>query len=149
MKLGNQILLHILCLALSFFFLRCFLSGMKSYQLNKNALKKKKKGETFVQWLLYSKFKEEIPFGWRLFYYFICLIHLLGILFCISLYVINREISPLIGRRFSIGLVHFDIVWNFVVYFAFYSRNPLHPVKYERWIKKKRGMNKTYTTKKR
>lgn len=140
MLLKHQVLAIILIFFICFYFLRGFLSGMKWYQLNKSALKKKKKGETFVQWLLYLKFKEEIPFGWRLFYYLVCTLHFFCIFVCIVLRLVSMEVSLHIGRKVVVGLLHFDAVWNFVIYFAFHSRDPLNRVKYERWIKKKKGM---------
>ena len=140
MLLENQILAFLVSFFLFFFYLRMFFWGMKSYQLNKSAYKKKKKDETFVQRLLYVKFKEEIPLGWRLFYYFFCLSHFACILVCVVLRLISAEISWNIGGKIAKWCVYFDFLWNSVVLLAFHSRDPLNAVKYERWIKKKRGM---------
>ena len=61
MDLERQILLVVIGYLLSFIYIRGFISGEKDYQLNTSAIKKRNKGQTFKEWFLYSRFREEIP----------------------------------------------------------------------------------------
>ena len=141
MSISDSMILVFSNLLLSFVVIRAVLSVMKSYQLNKSALKKRKKDETFVQWLLYLKFKEEIPFGWRFLYYFTCLIHLFGILVSILLCAINENVAFRARRLIILGICYFDLVFYTVIYFMFHSRDKHnYSARYAKWIKKKRGM---------
>ena len=84
MSLRNQIIVILLCFLISFFELRVFLYGIKRYQLNNSAYRKRKKGENFKEWLFYSRYKEEIPKILRTLYYSVLIIHptcLIGCLF--------------------------------------------------------------------
>jgi len=56
-----QILGILIGFLLEFLYARGFLNGIKCYQLNRNAYKKRKKGETFKEWLFYDRWKNEIP----------------------------------------------------------------------------------------
>lgn len=138
MSIGNQMLVISLCLLISFFFIRAFYHGMKRYQLNKSAYRKRKKTENFIQQLLYTKYKEEISFGWRLFYYLICLIHLFLMVVCVVIYIINRDVSFRVGRIIAVVLYYSDMVWVVSIALLFNSRDG-GDLRYSRWIRKKRG----------
>ena len=75
MSLKNQIVVIFLCFLVSFIYIRGFLYGIKRYQLNNSAYKKRKKGETFKEWLFYIRYKEEIPKILRVLYYSVLIIH--------------------------------------------------------------------------
>lgn len=140
MSLQNQVIVIVLYFLLSFFFIRMFFTGMKCYQLNKNALKKRKKTENFIQWLLYTKFKEEIPFGWRIFYFIFCLIHLGSLISCLLIAAFDTNASFCVGRIIAISIYLYDTIWILIVFLLFKPRSPYQSLNYERWIKKKRGM---------
>ena len=118
MPLKHQILVIMITSVLHFYILRSVLSACGFERLSRNAYKKKKKDETFVQWLLYTKFKEVIPFGWRLFYYFFCLWNLVCIMACVVLYFISAELSCHIGEKIAVwGNCNFNFAWSTVMCF--------------------------------
>lgn len=136
MSLKNQILVIFLCFLLSFVFIRSFLSGIKRYQLNNSAYKKRKKGETFLEWLFYSRYKEEIPKILRVFYFAVLFVHLSCIIICLFLYMIKLPMN--IGGAIATATAVFDAVWMFVIKLLFWQ--PRRPgCAYKRWITKKRG----------
>ena len=56
-KLFDKPLLLIALASLyGFAYARSFLSGLIYYMLNKNAYRKRKKGQTFKEWLLYNRY---------------------------------------------------------------------------------------------
>ena len=61
MNFRRQIFVIVTSYLLSFLFIRGFLWGVKEYPLNNSARKKRKKGETFKEWFLYSRYRKEIP----------------------------------------------------------------------------------------
>ena len=134
------IFISILIMFVMFFtFLRLFLGGIKLYQLNNSAYKKRKKGETFKEWLLYSRYKEEIPTVLRAFYFLVLLIHTAALISCcIFAYIINVPIE--IGRMILGGIIAFDFIWLLVIALLFWSPRP--GFAYERWITKKRGQKR-------
>lgn len=136
MNIGRQILVLILCFTISFIHIRGFLYGVKRYQLNNSALKKRKKGETFKEWLLYSRYKNEIPRILLALYYSILLIHIVGFIVCPFLYIL--KLSSEIGEAISKIIACFDAVSILLICFLFWSPKRADFV-YERWIPKKRG----------
>lgn len=138
MSLGGQIFVVIICYLLSFLYIRGFLEGIKYYQLNTSARKKRKKGQTFKEWLLYSRYREEIPKILLIGYFLIVAIHLLALISCI----IFNLIKPLdgFGHILAKGILMFDGLWMIIIQLLFWQAKP--GFKYERWIKKKRGNKK-------
>ena len=143
MSIALQISIIFLMLVFIFGYLRSFLFGIKRYQLNNSAYKKRKKGETFVEWLLYRRWKEEIPKGFILLYYSTLLIHLASILACLLFHISNLRISvggsyigEVIVKCITVGDA---LVW-LIIQLLFWSRGRTTP--YERWITKNRGQKK-------
>lgn len=138
MSLERQIGIVILCYLLSFLSIRWFLWGIKLYMLNTSARKKRKKGETFKEWFLYSRYREEIPRIFLVLYFVIVLIHPLALIICI----ICSYIKPLewVGSDLSMGILIFDFLWNLAIQLLFWQAGPR--LKYDRWIKKKRSKRK-------
>ena len=62
--------MHLLYL-LNIVLARSILTPISTYYLNKSAQKKREKGQTIKEWFLYSRYREEIPRGWIIFYKFI------------------------------------------------------------------------------
>ena len=130
----------ILAISLSYFlsmlYIRRFLYGVKRYQLNLSACKKRKKGETFKEWLLYSRFKEEIPKILLVLYYIVLIIHPVGVIAC----AFSRVLSLNIDRALAKFIAIFDLVWILLLMLLFWT--PSGDDAYERWITKKRGQKK-------
>ena len=52
-----------------FFSTRGYIEEVISYLYNKNAEKKKKKGQSFIDWFCYKKFKDKLPKKFYVWYY--------------------------------------------------------------------------------
>lgn len=137
MNLQRQVALIAICYFLSFWCIRQELSGIIMYQLNNSAWKKRKKGMTFKEWLLYTRYREEIPKTLLLLYFVIMVIHSLGLAICFLLHLLGP--FPEIGGNIAKGIMWFDIGWLVILEVAFWNW-PYRAPKYSRWIKKKRGM---------
>jgi len=138
MSLKNQIVVVLLCFLISFLDVRGFLYGIKRYQLNNSAYKKRKKGETFKEWLFYSRYKEEIPKILRVLYYTVLIIHPVCLIACLFTYIIILPWN--IGGILATAIAGFDVVWMLVIALLFWS--PGRDYAYERWITKKRGQKR-------
>lgn len=142
MSLCGQIFVVIDCYLLSFLYIRGFLGGLIFYQLNTNARKKRKKGQTFKEWFLYSRYHEEIPKILFIVYFAIITIHTLVLISCI----IFNFIKPLdgVGHTLAKGIFYFDVLWITIIHLLFWQdrRDCAYRYKYERWIKKKGGNKK-------
>lgn len=124
MSIERQIVIYVIGGLLTLFFLRLFIVGIKFYQLNKSAYKKQKKGETFKEWLLLSRYKEEIPKIIRILYFAVLIIHPAGII--IGLFV------PLnIGGEIARTIWLLDCLLIIAIKF--------HGERYHLWLTKKRG----------
>lgn len=129
--------LHICFLILcSFASIRLQIGGIIDYQLNKNALKKRKRGQTAKEWLLYSRFREEIPRPYLLLYALVLTLHPLGLLLCAVVKAVKlpTEICVFVNHFLS----GFDTVW-ILLYALMFRRGKDKRVRYERWIKRRRG----------
>lgn len=138
MSFRNQIIVIVLMFFLSFCDIRGFLWGVKRYQLNNSAYKKRKKGETFKEWLFYSRYKEEIPKILRALYYSVLIIHPVCLITCLFVHIIELPLS--IGGILATAIAGFDVVWMLVIALLFWS--PGRDYAYERWITKKRGQKR-------
>ncbi len=130
MSIERQIILLVLSELLSFIYFRGFIVGIKFYQLNKSAYKKRKKGETFKEWLLYSGYKEEIPKIIRVLYFAFLTIHPAGI-------IIGLFVPLTIGGKIARTIWWLDCLLVIVISLLFWT--PSGDMKYERWISKRRG----------
>ena len=138
MSINNQIIIISLCFFLSLLYIRGFLYGVKRYQLNNSAYKKRKKGENFKEWMFYSRYKEEIPKTFRILYYAVLIIHPTGMIACLLVYIFGLSANA--GETFAIFIAGFDVVWILVLALLFWSSG--RDYAYERWITKKRGQNR-------
>ena len=135
MSIKNQILVILLCYFIALLFIRGFLYGIKRYQLNNSAYKKRKKGETFKEWLFYSRYKEEIPKILRILYFIVLIIHPICLFACFFLHIISLPLC--IGGVLATAIAGLDVVWILVISLLFWS--PGRDFAFERWITKKRG----------
>lgn len=138
MSLKNQMVVIVLCFLISLLDIRGFFYGIKKYQLNNSAYKKRKKGETFKEWLLYSRYKEEIPKILRVLYYSVLIIHPVCLLTCLFIYIIELPLS--VGGILATAIAGFDVVWMLVISLLFWT--PGRDYAYERWITRKRGQTR-------
>ena len=134
----NQLIAIFLCFTLSFFYIRSFLYGVKRYQLNNSAFKKRKKSESFFEWLLYKKYRLEIPKTLLILYFSVLIIHVVGFVICTFFYIFN--LSQILGDTITRAIVCFDLLWILIIAFMFWS--PGRDYAYSRWIKKHRHKNK-------
>lgn len=135
MSFKNQTIVILLCFLIAFLDVRCFLYGIKRYQLNNSAYKKRKKRETFKEWFFYSRWKEEIPKILRVLYYAVLIIHPVCLIVCLFAHIITLSLD--LGGALAIFIAGFDVVWMLVIALLFWS--PGRDYAYERWITKKRG----------
>ena len=120
-----------LAFLLAYFFYRGFLWGLKLYRLNNSAYKKIKKGETFKEWFLYSRYRDVIPKPLLVFYFFFLALHAAAFLICIILHFCVGAWVLYIVR----AVVIFDGAWIVLVGILFWSKEP--GFAYDRWIKKR------------
>lgn len=113
MNLQVQIIILVLCWVLTFFSIRLELSNIIEYQLNKNAFKKRKKGMTFKEWFLYTRYREEIPKILLFLYFFIVIGHPLVLLVFFLIYLMGPY--PEIVGNLVKGVAAFDIGWQLIL----------------------------------
>lgn len=133
---GDQIFVIIGLFLLSFWMIRWYLWGIKTYPLNTSARKKRKKGETIREWFLYTRYREEIPKFFLGLYFVIVFLHAAVLI----VWVIQHFVGPypFFGHCMTVTLIVFDAVWMLLLRLMFWSRDGSTP--YERWAPKKRGM---------
>ena len=100
--------------------------------------KKRNKGQTFKEWFLYSRYREEIPKILLILYFVVVAIHPLVLIFC----VIFSFIKPLewVGPVLAKGISAFDVIWILILHILFCQIKPGY--KYERWIERRKGNRK-------
>lgn len=138
MSYRGQIIVILLSFLLSLFYLRSFIYGIIRYRLNNSAYKKRKKGETIKERLFYSRYKKEIPLFWRIFHYFVWIVHLTAVIICTIIYL--AKLSPNIGKIISSFIFCFDGVWILIIGLFFWSPKPDYA--FERWITKRSPKDK-------
>lgn len=125
----------------AYFFYRGFLWGLKLYRLNNSAYKKIKKGETFKEWFLYSRYRDVIPKPLLVFYFFLLALHATAFLICIILHFCVDVWVVYIVRVVGIG------AWIVLIGILFWSKEP--GFAYDRWIKKRYKKSEKNKPKKR
>ena len=137
MTIGAQITIITIMFIFLFLVLHSTIQGIARYKLNKSAYKKKKKGMSFIQWFLFSKFKEEIPRGWVIFFITYCLIHVVAVITCIFIYIFDKELSFSLGRIIALCAFYGNSFLYIIYFILFYSRDPGMGARYDRWFKKR------------
>ena len=66
----RQIIPISLCYILVFLYLRQFIAGAITYQLNLSARKKRRANQTFKEWILYTRYRNEIPNLFLIWYFY-------------------------------------------------------------------------------
>ena len=135
MPLRNQLGAQLILYFLSFIMIRWFISGVKSYQLNRSAIKKRKKGEKFKEWLFYSRYRDVLPKWLLILYFLILIINPFCTVACIVIYIIDAELSFWLGDIIMLAMIGFAVLWLGAIGILFWS--PTREFPYERWIDKK------------
>ena len=135
MSIQGQLVCIVICWVLFSFYYRGFLNGAIHYQLNLSAYKKRKKGQSIKEWLLYSRFKEELPKTFLLLHYFMLILHPSCMIVCILLYIIEMPLE--VGASVVKTTAIFDAACDLIIALLFWS--PGRDYAYDRWITKKRG----------
>ena len=138
MSFGKQIFVVVFMYLVSFIYIRGFLSGLKRYQLTDKVIKKRNMGQTFKDWFLYSRYREEIPKILLNLYFVVVVIHPIVLIF----FIIFNFLSPSggIGDILIKGILVFDLLWIIILRLLFWQKKPGE--KYERWIKKRSSKKK-------
>lgn len=110
---------------------RCFIGGLIRFYYNNSARKKLKKGHSFKEWLLYSRFKR-LPRFVIVIYLIITLIHLIVWI----LFLVFRFVEPLknISSWSISATTYIDGVFYIIVTLLFWTKDGNFP--YERWFEK-------------
>ena len=133
MSIKGQIVVITSCFLIFLGFIRNFLYGVKRYQLNNSAYKKRKKDESVKEWLLYTRYRNEIPKPLLALYFYILLIHPIGLSCCIILYFINLSYN--IGETVAVVIACLDVAISLLLSVLFWS--PGKEYAYGRWIAKR------------
>lgn len=133
---GDQIFVIIGLSLLSFWMIRWYLWGIKTYPLNNSAQKKRKKGETIREWFFYTRYRQEIPKFFLGLYFVVLIVNVAAIL----VWIVQHFMGPYpdVGYLIFLCLAAFDGAWMLLLRLMFWSRDGSMP--YERWAPKKRGM---------
>ena len=137
MLLRYQLIIIFVVLSLTFMHLHSFIVGIADYKLNKSAFKKRKQGQTFVEWLLFSRFRQEIPKGWIVFFISLCSTYLFVALTCVFLYICNEDVSFWLGKKITLGVIMVFLLYLSIDFVLFYSREPEKFTNYDKWFKKR------------
>ena len=141
MSFGRQVVGIFTAYFLFYIHIRCFLFGIKRYQLNNSAYKKRRKSESFIDWLFYKKYKEEIPKGLRLLHHVVLIIHPACFVACLIVHITGLTLHFDIGYILVTSLIIFDVSWMLILTLLFWSPRKGRDI-YERWIKKRRGQKR-------
>ena len=122
---------------LTFFVIRGFISGQKVYQLNRSALRKREKGQTFWQWFWYTRFRDVIPRWVLISYYMILAFYPSVALLGSALFLIFPALLPFLSSltKILIILTFVPIILSRI----FFADRKTGLYAYERWIPRKKG----------
>ena len=100
MNFERQFLVIIICFLLIFFNLRIIIYGIKRYALNTSARRKRQKGETFLEKMFYTRFRDAIPTSILILYFFVISFHLSFLVMCsfIRIFEINTILGEIIAK---------------------------------------------------
>lgn len=114
-----------------FFFLRCTLAEIESVNLSKESIKKRRKGQSFLEWITARRFRDVIPWFVVPVYYIILLVNTIGLLSVVFLFIFQDiyEDKWNVFRLVSI----FNMFWFIVLLIA--SADPKCPrSRVELWV---------------
>ncbi len=95
----GSIFIVILNALICFCFFRLTASYIIQYLMNNNAEKKRKKGQSFKDWLLFKKFRTEIP-KYHIIMYYICgMVYVVLLFVMIIFHIVNADVDRIIVRK--------------------------------------------------
>ena len=100
MNFERQFLVITLSFIIVFFNLRIIIHGIKRCALNTSARRKRQEGETFLEKMLYTRFRDAIPTSMLILYFFVISFHLLFLVICsfIRIFEINTILGEILAR---------------------------------------------------
>ena len=116
---------------------RSFIAGLKVYQLNSSAYRKRSKGQTFWQWFWYTRFRDVIPRWVLISYYMILAFYPSVALLGSALFLIFPALLPFLSSltKILIILTFVPIILSRI----FFADRKTGLYAYERWIPRKKG----------
>lgn len=134
--MSNSLLILVVFL-LTFCYLRNLNSQIIDYQVNKSARRKRKKGQTFIEWLIYKRYRNEIPRILFITYFASLIFNFITFVLSVIFLALYLEDFAFIVFKWSVGV---DYGLMFILNIAFYGRrkNGQTYTKIERWIIKKK-----------
>lgn len=135
MKITDELIVFTLLFFFMFISLRGFIMGICDYCLKKGERKKIKKGQSFKEWLLYSRFKNVIPKILLYLYYSFIISHFIFDLFILVAIILNKFSN--IVHSLTVDIIFIDFGILLILNIAFYTPKR-GEYNYGRWIKKRR-----------
>lgn len=133
----SYILLILALFLLTFCYLRSLYSCIIDYQVNNSARRKRRKGQTLIEWILYRRYRKEIPRILLITYFGCFIFHLIALALAILFWANHLEETAFHHFRLTVAV---DYGLIFLLGIAFYGRrkNGQTYAKVERWIKKRK-----------
>ena len=124
-------------------YIRAFIDRLLFYQRSINAFITRSKGQTFKEWLLYSRFKEDLPKIILKLYYVILIINSVCLIAWIFVYIIGLPIN--FRKVLMFFVLGFNIIWIGILEIIFWKPREDRKFKeyaFERYFKKIRKGNR-------
>jgi len=118
---------------MSFWDMRAFLSGLESHLLGKSNKKRRKRGETVIEWFLYTRWRDLIPLRFLIMYFFIIITHSIAIGLCVYLHFVDH--GYIITTYIIHSILYFDCLYGLILHFRYAW--PSRSYKYNKFKKKK------------
>lgn len=109
---------------LRFIFVRGYIGLIINYCLNTSAGKKRRKGQSFKEWLTFSRYRDIIPYKFMVFYYSYPLIYVLSIFAILIMAICNfGHDETMFFCSWVLFLLDIPIVIMFFRFFNFKTRS--------------------------
>lgn len=134
MKIIDELIGLTVIFLVGFFNFRIIFRSICEYLLKKGERINRKKGQSFIEWFLWSRYKNEIPKVLLYFYYGFIILHIFAYLLILVVLIFNLYGNIILSTIMDIIIT--DGIILIILGFAFYSPKR-GEVKVDRWIKKK------------
>lgn len=133
MEIDRQLILGVLTMIIFYFIIRSTIYGVKEVHLRRNERRRRSKGQTFKEWFLYSRYRDQIPKFMIWLYYTVLIIHPVLLVFIFFAYnFVSMQYFTGIMTKSVLG---FDLVWTSII--SILSWKPGSPWShYEQWVPK-------------
>lgn len=114
MRIDDQLLFVGLLWPFSFLTIRQILGGVKELYLSKHEKKRRKKGQSFKEWFLYSRYRDGIPTVLLWLYFIVVIAHPIFFAFvCVAYFIpMLQKVSSIV----TIIIIAFDVIWIFAIW---------------------------------